>query len=506
MENLKKLLMLTLVIVLLPIVVFADGNVAKVNGTEYDTIEKAMTAAEGTEYEVVLLQDVTLANRKVVTKDLAIDLNGHSIKYTSLLFEVYGAEFTVKGTGTLEETTPDYTPIAIYGSKDNDANFKSVVNVGEGVTLKGWSGIMVREYGKYSQKTEASDNSYGVEVNFAGKIISVLDTGNGTGSGIYVNGKIKHIENAPVVNIKKTADITSMGVGILIAGYANVTVEGGKIVGDESGIEVRAGELVVLDGTIESTATKLEVIPNNNGSTTIGAGIAVAQHTTVNKLNVEVKGGNISGYVAFNEANPENNTQQEVEEIKLDISGGIFETTNTAADAKAVASETQTEFVKGGKYNATLSENLIIASATTKVENGIVKVLKENKVNVEDSKNGTVKVDKNIALEGDTVTITATPEKGYEVDKIVVEDVQGKSITVTDGKFTMGEYEVGVTVTFKKVEVKEDATEKDNSGVNESIPETPKTGDNVLMYVVLGFASIGGIYIALNSLKKRRFN
>ncbi|MBQ8901552.1 MAG: hypothetical protein IJY87_00605 [Bacilli bacterium] len=486
MKKFYSMLLLVLAVVLMPTLVLAEGNVAEVNGTGYDTIEKALTAAEGTDKEVKLLQDVTLAATKVVNKDLTINLNGHSIKYTSLLFEVYGAEFTVTGTGSLEETTPDYAPIAVYGSATNEDDFASVVNVGEGVTLKGWSGIMVRQHAKYSAKTADSNDSYGVEVNFAGKIISVLDSGNGTGSGIYVNGNILHTTNAPVINIAKTANITSLGVGILSAGYSVVTVEGGSIVGDESGIEMRAGELYVKGGTIKSTATKLEVVPNGNGSTTIGAGIAVAQHTTANVVKVEVTGGEIIGYVAFNEANPEQNTTDEVKDVDLTIKGGSFETTNTAAGAKAVSSETQTEFVQGGEFNVAPTDEAIADTMTKKEENGVVYVGKESNVTVKDATNGEVKADRTTAVEGQTVTLTITAAKGYKLDKVVVKDAAGKEVTVTDGKFVMPGSNVEVSATF----------------VAET-PEVPKTGDSVMLFVALGFMSIAAIAFASNNLKRR---
>lgn len=499
MKRLYSLFMLMLAMVLLPTIVLADGNVASVNGTDYATIEEAMTAAEGTEHEVKLLQDVTLAQTKVVNKDLTINLNGHSIKYTTLLFEVYGAEFTVKGTGSLEETDPNLAAIAVYGSPTDEAGFASVVNVEKDVTLKGWAGVMVRQYNKYSGKITNSDNSYGVEVNMAGKIIAVNDTASdpSTGIGIYVNGNIIHTTNAPVINIESTANITSTGLGIFSAGYSVVTVEGGTIVGDESGIEMRAGELYVNGGTIKSTATKLEVKPNNNGSTTTGAGIAVAQHTTANVVKVEVAGGEISGYVAFNEANPEGNTTDEVKDINLSITGGNFETTNPADDAVAVASATQDAFVSGGTYNTDVEETLLASTdLTTKEENGVVYVGVERTITVKDATNGLISADKAKAIVGETVTLTITAAKGYKLEKITVVDANGKEVTVTDNKFEMPDANVEVSATFV-AEVTETPTETPTT------PEVPKTGDNVLGFVALGFVSIAAISVALNNLKKR---
>jgi hypothetical protein len=72
--------------------------------------------------------------------------------------------------------------------------------------------------------------------------------------------------------------------------------------------------------------------------------------------------------------------------------------------------------------------------------------------------NGKVTVNSTSIAKGDTVTITATPNSGYAVDKITVTDANGKAVTVTanDGKytFTMPAANVTVTSIFKADESK----------------------------------------------------
>ncbi len=64
--------------------------------------------------------------------------------------------------------------------------------------------------------------------------------------------------------------------------------------------------------------------------------------------------------------------------------------------------------------------------------------------------NGTVTVDKTEAAEGEEVTVTATPAKGYELDAITVTGkTSNQAVTVTDGKFTMIADAVTVSATFK---------------------------------------------------------
>ena len=69
---------------------------------------------------------------------------------------------------------------------------------------------------------------------------------------------------------------------------------------------------------------------------------------------------------------------------------------------------------------------------------------------------GTVTVNLGNAKKGDTVTITVTPDKGYELNALTVTDSNGKAVAVTkkDGKytFTMPASKVTVKATFAEIE------------------------------------------------------
>lgn len=71
--------------------------------------------------------------------------------------------------------------------------------------------------------------------------------------------------------------------------------------------------------------------------------------------------------------------------------------------------------------------------------------------------NGTVTTDPSGSAEaGDTVTITASPAEGYEVDTITVTAADQSTVTVTDNEFTMPAQAVTVTVTFKEASTQPD--------------------------------------------------
>lgn len=78
----------------------------------------------------------------------------------------------------------------------------------------------------------------------------------------------------------------------------------------------------------------------------------------------------------------------------------------------------------------------------------------KEEVNVADSENGDVSVDPEEAKKGQTVTVTAEPDPGYEVDEVKVTDEDGKEVPVTDNgdgtySFKMPDGPVDVAVTFK---------------------------------------------------------
>ena len=80
-----------------------------------------------------------------------------------------------------------------------------------------------------------------------------------------------------------------------------------------------------------------------------------------------------------------------------------------------------------------------------------------NTVSASTASNGKVSLDKSTSKKGDTVTVTVTPDAGYQLDKLTVTDAKGKTVDVTkksDGKytFTMPDNKVTITPTFSKIE------------------------------------------------------
>lgn len=93
-------------------------------------------------------------------------------------------------------------------------------------------------------------------------------------------------------------------------------------------------------------------------------------------------------------------------------------------------------------------------------------------------KNGEVSVSDDWAYEDDKITLTITPDKGYEVDKIEIVDDEGDKITAKkvedeDNKYTfrMANCDVTITVTFKEEGKTTEDTDKEEDKDDEETTE-----------------------------------
>ena len=69
--------------------------------------------------------------------------------------------------------------------------------------------------------------------------------------------------------------------------------------------------------------------------------------------------------------------------------------------------------------------------------------------NIGSVENGTVSVDKDVATEGETVNVTATPDKTFKLSSITVKDADGNNVEVNGTSFTMPAKNVTVSATFE---------------------------------------------------------
>lgn len=170
-------------------------------------------------------------------------------------------------------------------------------------------------------------NEDGVLVNGYG--ISVFDNDTLNMTGGTVNAGYFAVCNNGSDAAASTMNITggtlnSDGTAIYHPGPGMLNISGDAYIEGVTGIEIRAGELTVNGGTIVATGDPYAEHSNNNGSTTAGSGIAVAQHTTKKDITVNVNNANISGIYAVSVSNPENNGSENVGDVTVNINGGTY--------------------------------------------------------------------------------------------------------------------------------------------------------------------------------------
>ena len=170
--------------------------------------------------------------------------------------------------------------------------------------------------------------------------------------------------------------ISSEETGIYHPQNGKLTISGGEISGGWSAVEVRSGETVITGGTLTSTSKEYSCNPNSNGNTTKGAAIAIVQHVTKNNISAKLSGGNFEGVKAITEENPQQNDP--APQIQMAVTGGTYKGDIYTTDVK--------NFISGGVFSEEVSEEYCAANyAPDKNSDGSYEVLFTYILNDEDA-------------------------------------------------------------------------------------------------------------------------
>lgn len=304
---------------------------------------------------ITLNEDVNLANMAVVDgsgSNLTLDLNGCTITGSGTVLDVYG---------TLKIIDSSSAKTGKVVSTDKNAMW---INDNTKVTM---------EAGTFAGK------AYGIVV--AGKNAEFTMNGGAAkgevGSGISGNGNETAgiPDYAPTTITINGGEVTGSDAGIYHPQVGTLNINGGSISGG-SGIEMRAGTLNVTGGTIKTTGSPVAVTPNGGGPTTVGAAIAVSQHTTKHEITVNVNGGELTGAAAIYESNPQQNGEEFTAKIGVTVTGG---TLNGAIHKESAA----TVKISGGTFTDTesienyLADGKVIRNGKV-VDNTIVIIVPDN--------------------------------------------------------------------------------------------------------------------------------
>ena len=325
---------------------------------------------------------------------------------------------------------------------------------------------------------------------------------------------------------KKGAVVKSTGadgVAVYCAGNGTYNIEDGATITGTTGIEVRAGKLNVKGGTITGTAKKLTSKANGDGSTTVGAGIAIVQNTTQLPIEVNITGGTITGAEALYVNNTQGNPTTAWAKVNVTVAGGTFNTdvTKFLGDKYIVNKNGNTYAVVENKVLETTDEKVIFESAEA-IRNDLV--LKVTEKTEDEIKKGTEKVTeaykdnkkvKEVKLinlyeinvlnddgrvekleDGKFTIAIAIPEseQKYDAYKVVYFDEEGKLVETLDAKLENGKVVFTTThlSTYGVV------------GYNNVTTKNPVTNDMNLALILasLGLASAGAVLVSRKKLAK----
>lgn len=316
------------VVVLCSMGLFLGVTNAYASGEEYFQVQSENDFRECISENNVceLASDLTLSSRFTIENEVILDLKGFAItpapdlKLNSGMIKVgYGAKLTVldtKGNGKI--------------STGDSGNVWGGIELGEG-TYNNAPALLIVNGG-----------------TIEGYYYGIVGNGKVPNTSLIINGG----------NIKALNPDDS--VGIYQPQIGKMEINNGVISG-ATGIEIRSGDLVINGGNITGFAKKFTKTANKNGTTINGAGVAIAQHTTQNDVNVTINNGNISGLYALYEWNPHKN--KDINKVKIAIHNGDFKTLEDKGEA--VYSEDFTKFIFGGKFNSDVSKYTVQNAKTT---------------------------------------------------------------------------------------------------------------------------------------------
>lgn len=442
------------------------GYVAAVGGVGYVDFLDALGALRANS-TLTLLNNVQLGGSLQIGVNLNFDLNGYTItstlsKPTNVLFAVVGSDVTVNiSNGTFDGTG---VFMYVYNNVENvNVNCNNLTLTSSNSALLFGSQSCKNVLYTFTDCTLTNNTTGGsvAELNNSKAILnntksyangedsfnvllfnnSAVEVNDGTeiyapnGVGIYTNGS-----NTVETNIEINDGKVSAAVGIYQAGRGTLTVNGGEIVGVESGIELRAGTLNINSGTISATAD-FATQPNGSGTTVNGVAVAISQHSTKLPITVKISGGELKylGTDPDGKAFYETDIQNEPGTAPvptISISGGAFagsvvseRVDNYISDGKFTVAPQYTEFAVGRVLDtATVDEEgyaTVVEGKYVALNNGIGYVSLQSAIDA-------VPTGETITLLCDVTESVVIPE-----GKEVTIDLNGKTITNIDGQHTI---------------------------------------------------------------------
>ena len=420
MKNFKKIVLSILlgVLVIVPSTVYAL--------TEVKTNEELKEAVKN-DSEIVLQNDIIMTDDITVRgQKINIDLNGNSLTLKAYI-RVYEGSLEFSGKGLIKDDREDLRgTIYVYGSTDSKAVSFATLTVGKDVKIETKRyGIVVWPITENKKPVPTYFPTYGTVINFNGTIIST----NENAGGITISGNLKNdgkLENAPIINIGKTAVVkTTAEAALYAAGIGVWNIDGGVFEG-KSAIGIKSGKLVINDGTFTATGETKTGELYGNGIISTGSSIQIENNKGyAGNIEITINGGTFESNKGLSIYHYPPTIDEENALKSLVINGGVFkanykllENDNVTIEYGEFASEI-IDLLKNGYVqlftNGVYTPSNIIGGSAGLLINGKTTI--------------------DYIKPGEEVTIST---KGmYELESLDITTSDDEKVTVKDNKFIM---------------------------------------------------------------------
>lgn len=420
MKNFKKIVLSILlgVLVIVPSTVYAL--------TEVKTNEELKEAVKN-DSEIVLQNDIIMTDDITVRgQKINIDLNGNSLTLKAYI-RVYEGSLEFSGKGLIKDDREDLRgTIYVYGSTDSKAVSYATLTVGKDVKIETKRyGIVVWPITENKKPVPTYFPTYGTVINFNGTIIST----NENAGGITISGNLKNegkLENAPIINIGKTAVVkTTAEAALYGAGMGVWNIDGGVFEG-KSAIGIKSGKLVINDGTFTATGETKTGELYGNGIISTGSSIQIENNKGyAGNIEITINGGTFKSEKGLSIYHYPPTKDEENALKSLVINGGSFkanykllENDNVTIEYGEFASEI-IDLLKNG-YVQLFTDGVYTPS---NIIGGSAGILINGKTTIDYIK------------PGEEVTIST---KGmYELESLDITTSDDKKVSVKDNKFIM---------------------------------------------------------------------
>ena len=420
MKNFKKIVLSILlgVLVIVPSTVYAL--------TEVKTNEELKEAVKN-DGEIVLQKDIIMTDDITVRgQKINIDLNGNSLTLKAYI-RVYEGSLEFSGKGLIKDDREDLRgTIYVYGSTDSKAVSYATLTVGKDVKIETKRyGIVVWPITENKKPVPTYFPTYGTVINFNGTIIST----NENAGGITISGNLKNdgkLENAPIINIGKTAVVkTTAEAALYAAGIGVWNIDGGVFEG-KSAIGIKSGKLVINDGTFTATGETKTGELYGNGIISTGSSIQIENNKGyAGNIEITINGGTFESNKGLSIYHYPPTTDEENALKSLVINGGVFK-------AKYELLENDNVTIEYGEFASEIIDLL---------KNGYVQLFTNGVYTPSNIIGGSAgllingKTTIDYIKPGEEVTIST---KGmFELESLDITTSDDKEVSVKDNKFIM---------------------------------------------------------------------